>query len=56
MSGQLNKDDLQKAADLAKDVMDNSGRELEKEYATCFKLEGNKSKENMIAWRPVVSS
>ena len=56
VSGQLNKDDLQKAADLAKDVIDNSGRELEKEYANCFKLEGNKSLENMIAWRPVVSS
>lgn len=55
VSGQLNRDDLQKAADLAKDVMDNSGRSLEKNYADVFKLEGNKSKENMIAWRWVVS-
>ena len=51
VTGQLNNDDLQKAADLAKDVIENSGRELEKNYADCFTLEGNKSKENMIAWR-----
>jgi hypothetical protein len=56
VSGQLNADDLKKAADLASDVMNNSGRELEKNYADVFKLEGNKSKENMIAWRWVVSS
>ena len=55
VSGQLNSEDLQKAADLAKDVMDNSGRSLEKNYADVFKLEGNKSKENMIAWRWMVS-
>lgn len=51
VSGQLNSEDLQKAAEYAKDVMDNCGRELEKNYADCFTLEGNKSKENMIAWR-----
>ena len=51
VTGKLNNDDLQKAADLAKDVIQNSGRELEKNYADCFTLEGNKSKENMIAWR-----
>ena len=55
VSGQLNSEDLQKAADLAKDVMDNSGRSLEKNYADVFKLEGNKSKENMSAWRWMVS-
>lgn len=55
VSGQLNSEDLQKAAEYAKDVMDNCGRELEKNYANCFTLEGNKSKENMIAWRWVVS-
>ncbi len=31
-------------------------RQLEKNYADIFKLEGNKSPENMIAWRWVVSS
>ena len=56
VSGSLNSDDLQKACTYAKDVIENSGRSLEKNYADCFKLEGNKSKENMIAWRWVVSS
>ena len=56
VSGQLNNSDLEMAAKLAKDVMDNSGRQLEKNYADVFKLEGNKSPENMIAWRWVVSS
>ena len=56
VSGSLNNDDLQKAADYAKDVIENSGRSLEKNYADIFKLEGNKSRENMIAWRWVVSS
>ena len=56
VSGQLNNNDLEMAAKLAKDVIDNSGRSLEKNYADIFKLEGNKSPENMIAWRWVVSS
>ena len=56
VTGSLNNADLQKAVDYAKDVMENSGRELEKNYADVFKLEGNKSPENMIAWRWVVSS
>ena len=56
VTGSLNNADLQKAADYAKDVIENSGRELEKNYADVFKLEGNKSPENMIAWRWVVSS
>ena len=51
VSGSLNSDDLQKAASLSYDVIANSGRALEKDYATCFKLEGNNSPENMIAWR-----
>lgn len=56
VSGSLNSEDLQKAYEYAKDVMDNSGRSLEKNYCDIFKLEGNKSPENMIAWRWVVSS
>ena len=56
VTGTLNNADLQKAADYAKDVMENSGRSLEANYADVFKLEGNKSPENMIAWRWVVSS
>ena len=47
VSGSLNSSDLQMAASLAKDVIDNSGRSLEKNYADVFKLEGNKSPENM---------
>ncbi len=56
VTGSLNNADLQKAVDYAKDVIENSGRELEANYADVFKLEGNKSPENMIAWRWVVSS
>ncbi len=56
VTGSLNSSDLENAAKYAKDVIDNSGRELEKNYADCFTLEGNNSPENMIAWRWVVSS
>ncbi len=51
VSGTLNNDDLQKAADLAKDVIDNSGRQLLDNYADVFRLENNKSEESLIAWR-----
>lgn len=56
VTGTLNKDDLKKAVELATDVKLHSGRDLEQNYADVFKLEGNKSPENMIAWRWVVSS
>ena len=56
VTGTLNKADLQMAVDLATTVKNASGRDLEKNYADVFKLEGNKSPENMIAWRWVVSS
>ena len=56
VNGQLNSADLQMAANLSKDVIDNCGRSLEKNYCDCFTLEGNNSPENMIAWRWVVSS
>ena len=56
VTGTLDNNDLQMAASLAKDVIDHSGRSLEKNYADIFKLEGNKSPENMIAWRWVVST
>ena len=51
LSGSLNQDDLQKAADYAEDVIDNSGRELMTNYADIFRLENNTCPENMIAWR-----
>lgn len=51
VSGKLNNDDLQKAADYAKDVIDNSGRGLMENYADIFRLKNNTCDENMIAWR-----
>lgn len=60
VSKTLNQDDLKMAVKYATEVKNGNGthapRQLEKNYADCFKLEGNKSKENMIAWRWVVSS
>ncbi len=70
VSGTLNKEDLKQAVRYAKMLTDGiitnengeeiyretPRRQLEKNYADIFKLEGNKSKENMIAWRWVVSS
>lgn len=51
LSGTLNKEDLQKAVELAKDVKDNSGRELEENYSDIFRLTGNTCPESLIAWR-----
>lgn len=51
LSGTLNKEDLQKAVELAKDVKDNSGRELEENFADIFRLTGNTCPESLIAWR-----
>lgn len=51
MSGTRNADDLAKAAQLAKDVIDNSGRHLLPNYADVFRLANNESEESMIAWR-----
>mgnify|MGYP002624507803 CR=1 FL=1 len=51
VSGSLNADDLQKAAQYAKDVIDNSGRHLLSNYADVFRLQNNKSEESLIAFR-----
>lgn len=51
LSGTLNKEDLQKAVELAKDVKDNSGRELEENFSDIFRLTGNTCPESLIAWR-----
>lgn len=51
LSGSLDNDDLQKAVDYAKDVIDNSGRELMDTYSDIFRLENNVSDESLIAWR-----
>lgn len=51
VSGSLDASDLAKAADYAKDVIDNSGRKLLPEYSDVFRLANNKSEESLIAWR-----
>lgn len=51
VSGSLNKEDLQKAVELAKDVKDNSGRELMENYSDIFRLANNNCPESLIAWR-----
>lgn len=51
LSGTLNNDDLQKAYEYAKDVRDNSGRELMKNYSDIFRLANNTCSESLIAWR-----
>lgn len=51
LSGTLNKEDLQKAVEYAKDVKDNSGRELEENFSDIFRLAGNTCPESLIAWR-----
>ncbi len=50
-SGQRNADDLAKAAQYAKDVIDKSGRMLMENYEDIFRLENNKCDESLIAWR-----
>ena len=51
LSGTRNADDLAKAASYAKDVIDNSGRQLMPEYSDIFRLTNNVSDESLIAWR-----
>lgn len=50
-SGSRNTEDLQKAAAYAKDVIDNSGRQLMPVYSDIFRLANNISDESLIAWR-----
>lgn len=51
MSGSRNADDLQKAAEYALKVIDNSGRELVPVYSDIFRLANNFSSESLLAWR-----
>lgn len=51
MNGSRNQDDLDMAARLAKDVIDNSGRNLLPVYSDVFRLSNNESEESLIAWR-----
>jgi hypothetical protein len=50
-SGSRSTSDLQMAAQLAKDVIDNSGRHLLASYPDVFRLANNESEESLIAWR-----
>ncbi len=51
VSGTLSSDDLKKAADYAKDVIDNSGRTLTPNYEDVFRLKGfNQTGECLISW------
>ena len=51
MNGTRNEADLQKAAEYAKDVIDNSGRQLMENYADIFRLANNTCPESLMAWR-----
>lgn len=50
-SGSRNPEDLAKAASYAKEVIDNSGRNLMPVYSDIFRLKNNISDESLIAWR-----
>lgn len=56
VTGTLNKDDLEKAAAYAKDVVENSGRQLMGNYADIFRGSNNVSDESLFAWRWTVGS
>ena len=50
VTGQLNQEDLDKAAAYAKDVIENSGRELLENYSDIFRMQNNKNLEALISW------
>ena len=50
VSGTLNQEDLDKAAAYAKDVIENSGRELMENYSDIFRMQNNKNIECLISW------
>lgn len=51
ISGSLNKEDLDKAAEYARDVIENSTFVLEDNYEDIFKLANRFTREGMIVWR-----
>lgn len=51
MSGSRNADDLQKAAEYALKVIDESGRNLLPVFSDVFRLENNLSEESLLGWR-----
>lgn len=50
-NGQRNADDLANAAKYAKDVIDNSGKQLMENYEDVFKGENNNCAESLLGWR-----
>lgn len=50
VTGTRNAEDLAKAAEYAKDVIDNSGRSLLANYSDVFRLANNKNEECLISW------
>lgn len=56
VTGTLNQDDLKKAAEYAKDVIENSGRGLMEHYEDIFRGSNQFCDEIMIAWRWTVGS
>lgn len=56
MSGSRNQDDLDKAAQYARKVIDESGRNLMPVYSDIFRLKNNYSEESLLAWHWVVSN
>lgn len=51
VSGTLSAEDMAKAAEYAKEVIDNSGRSLLSDYSQVFRGHNNNSEESLIAWR-----
>jgi len=56
LSGTRNADDMAKAAEYAKKVIDQSGRILTPVYSDIFRLKNNISSESLIAWQWTVST
>jgi len=50
VTGTLNQEDLDKAAEYAADVINNSGRELLETYSDIFRMQNNKNLECLISW------
>ncbi len=51
MSGSRNQSDLDNAAKYAKDVIDNSGRNLLPVYSDIFRLQNNDNEEALFSWK-----
>lgn len=56
MSGSRNQADLDMAAEYARKVIEESGRELMPNYPDIFRLANNISDESLLAWRWVIAS